>query len=69
MKANNATPGKAAQSRHFVRTRPSKITVRSTSARMCPTAAAYVEADTASPTAAWPAASRAVSTRYGEQLT
>ncbi len=29
----------------------------------------YFEAESEAPTAAWPAASRAVSTRYGEQLT
>lgn len=29
----------------------------------------HAEADSAEPTAAWPAAKRAVSTRYGEQLT
>ena len=31
--------------------------------------AGYFEADSAAPTAAWPAARRAVSTRNGEQLT
>jgi len=45
------------------------VTVTVTAAGEAAAAPAYFEADSAPPAAAWPAASLAVSTRNGEQLT